>query len=126
MPPADPVQPAFYIIFVAFMALISLLLVRSLWRRFSKPAYTQAKPFTVHLIGQVDAGSSDRLWQWDTLTPREMEVARLVAQGERNSEIARDLHISVRTVETHLSNIYEKLEVHSRVELARTIRDLVD
>jgi DNA-binding NarL/FixJ family response regulator len=55
-----------------------------------------------------------------------MEIARMVAQGSRNSEIARDLHITVRTVETHLYNIYEKLDVRSRVELARAIRDLVD
>ncbi len=126
MSPADPVQPIFYIIFGAFLAFIALHLWRALRRRFSKSAHTQAKALTVHLIDQVETTSSGRLWQWDTLTPREMEIAHLVAQGQRNSEIARDLHISVRTVETHLSNIYEKLDVRSRIELARTIRDLVD
>ena len=71
-------------------------------------------------------GAGDRRWLWDSLTPREMEVARLVALGQRNADIAAQLSISTHTVESHLKNIYRKLEVHSRVELARAIRDLID
>lgn len=93
----------------------------------NKNSQDRSKTFSVNIIDETSPRpSSKRRWQWDTLTPREMEVAQLAAQGKRNSEIARDLHISVRTVETHLANIYAKLSVRSRTELARRIRDLVD
>jgi DNA-binding NarL/FixJ family response regulator len=51
------------------------------------------------------------------LTPREIEMVRMVASGLRNKEIARRLSIAEGTVKTHLHNIYEKLEVGSRLEL---------
>ncbi|ODT88222.1 response regulator transcription factor [Phenylobacterium sp. SCN 70-31] len=57
------------------------------------------------------------------LTPRETEVVRLVAQGRRNKEIARDLGISEGTVKMHLHNLYEKLSVTSRTELAILARE---
>jgi DNA-binding NarL/FixJ family response regulator len=43
------------------------------------------------------------------LTPRELEVLQLVAAGKSNHEIAAELILSVRTVERHISNIYEKI-----------------
>ena len=52
------------------------------------------------------------------LTAREIEIARLVASGSRNKEIAQRLCISEGTVKIHLHNIYEKLKVSGRVELA--------
>jgi DNA-binding NarL/FixJ family response regulator len=93
-----------------------------LWRRRRR---TTTKSYSVRVVGRPSA-HQDRHWLWDSLTMREMEVARLAAHGKRNAEIARELTISVHTVETHLSNIYAKLEVHSRMELARTIRNLLD
>ena len=78
----------------------------------------------------VDPGAAaptrQREWLWEKLTPREMQVAQLVVEGKRNAEIAQDLSISVRTVQTHIQNIYAKLEVHSRTELARAMRDFID
>jgi DNA-binding NarL/FixJ family response regulator len=53
----------------------------------------------------------------DTLTPRELEIVRMVAQGLRNKVIAERLSISEGTVKVHLHNIYEKLGVDGRLEL---------
>ncbi len=52
----------------------------------------------------------------DRLSPRELAVLRRIAQGRANKEVARDLGISLRTVEGHLHNIFEKLRVGSRTE----------
>ncbi len=51
-----------------------------------------------------------------SLSPREREVAALVRAGKRNAEIARELYLSLKTIETHTRNIYAKLGVSSRVE----------
>ena len=58
------------------------------------------------------------------LTASELPVARLVAKGRTNKEAATELYVSVKTVEHHLSNIYMKLGVHSRRELARALESL--
>ena len=52
------------------------------------------------------------------LTPQELSVARLVASGLSNREVASELVLSVRTVESHLTRIYSKLGVSSRAQLA--------
>jgi DNA-binding NarL/FixJ family response regulator len=52
------------------------------------------------------------------LTNREAEIVRLVATGLRNAEVAERLSITEATVKTHLNNIFEKLEVRDRTELA--------
>lgn len=53
------------------------------------------------------------------LTNREEEVMRLIAQGYSNKEIATQLDISVKTVESHKTNVMEKLELKSRTEIVR-------
>ena len=50
---------------------------------------------------------------WETLTQREREILKLIAEGYRNKEIAGDLCISVKTVEKHRANLMEKLDLHS-------------
>jgi DNA-binding NarL/FixJ family response regulator len=52
------------------------------------------------------------------LTPREMEVVQLLAEGLSNKQIAQRLSISPRTVNFHLDNVYSKLHVTSRTEAA--------
>jgi DNA-binding CsgD family transcriptional regulator len=52
------------------------------------------------------------------LSPRELEVATLVAAGKRNREVAAALFLSEKTVESHLARIYDKLGVRSRAALA--------
>jgi len=55
----------------------------------------------------------------DRLTPRELEILRLIALGHTNAQIASDLYLSVRTVETHRANLQSKLGVSGRAELVR-------
>ena len=57
------------------------------------------------------------------LTPTESRVAELVAEGLQTKQVAAALFVSGKTVEGHLTNIYAKLGVHSRTELARRMRD---
>jgi DNA-binding CsgD family transcriptional regulator len=55
---------------------------------------------------------------WESLTPTELEVARLAAEGLTNPAIGERLFISRGTVKTHLEHVYAKLGVHNRTELA--------
>jgi DNA-binding NarL/FixJ family response regulator len=52
----------------------------------------------------------------ENLTPRELEILELLAKGDLCKEIADKLGLSLRTVHTHLKNIYEKLHVRSRTQ----------
>jgi DNA-binding CsgD family transcriptional regulator len=56
-----------------------------------------------------------------TLSERELEVARLVVDRRTNPEIARVLFLSEKTIETHMRNIFRKLDVSSRADVARTL-----
>jgi DNA-binding NarL/FixJ family response regulator len=79
--------------------------------------------FSPRLAGFVlDAFNSDepiRDAELDELTAREREVLRLIARGYRYKEIAASLHLSIKTVETHVSNVLRKLQLTSRHELTR-------
>jgi DNA-binding NarL/FixJ family response regulator len=55
----------------------------------------------------------------DELTPREREVLQLIARGYRYKEIAARLHLSIKTVEAHVSSVLRKLQLSSRHELSR-------
>ena len=59
----------------------------------------------------------------EALTPRETEVLRLIVQGYTNRQIGTELNISIRTAESHRSNLSDKLGLHSRVELVRYARE---
>jgi DNA-binding CsgD family transcriptional regulator len=62
--------------------------------------------------------STDELWKkWETLSPRECDVAALACLGYTNRQIAARLHISPETVKTHLHNVLVKFGLHSRDEL---------
>jgi DNA-binding NarL/FixJ family response regulator len=55
----------------------------------------------------------------DQLSPREREVLRLIARGYTYKEVARDLTISTKTVESHVSSVLRKLQLSTRHELTR-------
>jgi DNA-binding CsgD family transcriptional regulator len=59
-----------------------------------------------------------------SLTPQELQVALIVAQGSTNREAAATLFLSPKTVEFHLGNTYRKLGVRSRAELVRRVEGL--
>jgi two-component system, NarL family, response regulator NreC len=59
----------------------------------------------------------------DSLSPREVEVLRLIALGHTNTEIAASLFLSVRTVESHRAHIQQKIGVTTRAELVAYVRD---
>ena len=77
--------------------------------KLGRRPYRRTRPGAVHGVG-IEA-----------LTERELEVARLVVDRKTNPQIAEELFLSQKTVETHLSNIFNKLGVATRVALARAI-----
>lgn len=58
---------------------------------------------------------------WESLTPTELEVVDLVAQGLTSPQVAARLFVSPRTIQTHISHVLRKLGLHSRVELAAAV-----
>jgi DNA-binding NarL/FixJ family response regulator len=67
--------------------------------------------------GQIDIAQVDE--DLDLLTEREREVMRLIARGYAYKEVGAELFISIKTVETHVSNVLRKLQLSSRHELTR-------
>ncbi len=66
-------------------------------------------------LSGLDASESP----FDSLSPRETEVAMLLVQGMRQEEIARRLSLSAKTINTHKTRLFEKLQVHDSIALAR-------
>jgi DNA-binding NarL/FixJ family response regulator len=83
-------------------------------RRFLSPraAAVMAASNTRNMSPQAAAAAN-------TLTPREREVLQLIAEGKSTKQAAADLHVSVKTIETHRHNIMEKLGMHSVAELTK-------
>jgi RNA polymerase sigma factor (sigma-70 family) len=71
--------------------------------------------------GSIEVAQIDE--DLDRLTEREREVMRLIARGYAYKEVASELFISVKTVETHVSSVLRKLQLSSRHELTRWASD---
>ena len=78
-------------------------------RKLGRPTQRRSKPGKANGIGVA------------TLSERELQVGRLVVDRKTNPEIAAELFLSLKTVESHMRNIFRKLDVRSRVDVARAI-----
>jgi DNA-binding CsgD family transcriptional regulator len=88
--------------------------------RYRDEAERELRKLGHHVHRRTRAGKVDGTGI-ESLTERERQVARLVVDRRTNPEIAAKLFLSKKTVETHLRNIFRKLAVSSRVELARAV-----
>jgi len=87
--------------------------VRTVYRGQSALSPQVASKVVQQATGRRPAGAADQI---EPLTPREIDVLRLVARGMTNREAGRELGISHRTVQGHLASTYDKLHVNSRTE----------
>jgi DNA-binding NarL/FixJ family response regulator len=71
------------------------------------------------VVGSTRLRSLDEALKTNNLSERETEVLRLIALGYSNKEIAAQLDISIKTVETYKARLMEKLDLHSRVDIVR-------
>ncbi len=67
--------------------------------------------------GYLEGRRALKATPWDTLTQREREILKLIAEGYKNKEIAEQLFISLKTVEKHRSNLMRKLDLHNTAAL---------
>ena len=63
--------------------------------------------------------TTDRLPRFATLTPREKEVLKMLAEGDSVKEVATQLNLSVKTVEAHKFNLMRKLDIHNKAQLVQ-------
>jgi DNA-binding NarL/FixJ family response regulator len=106
----------------------TLAAAHAAWSRIGAPGKARAvaaamraaglpAPVAQHRASHVPAADPD------ALTARERALARLVHEGRTNQQIARALHISVKTVEAYLTRVYRKTSCSSRVELAVAVTE---
>jgi DNA-binding CsgD family transcriptional regulator len=110
-------------IFDADHELLLLALRDSLGENGFQAAWDEGTALTIEeAIAYVRRGRGERKRPskgWASLTPTELNVVRLAREGLGNKEIAARLFVSPRTVQAHLSQVYSKLGVSSRVQLAQ-------
>ena len=75
------------------------------------------------LGAKLAAEPAEREQRPDGLSPRELEVLKLIALGHTNAEIAQMLTLSIRTIESHRAHIHQKVQLSSRAELVAYARD---
>jgi DNA-binding CsgD family transcriptional regulator len=92
----------------------------STFERFDARTWAERAAAELRAAGHVVQPRSGRTA--DTLTPHQAQIAGLVAEGATNREVAARMLISTRTVDHHMRNIFAKLGVRSRVELAKLMR----
>jgi len=83
-------------------------------------AYLRGLGYSVHRRSRPGRADGSGV---ELLTGRELEVAELVCERRMNREIAEELFVSTKTVETHLRHIFQKLDVSTRADVARVVAD---
>ena len=91
-----------------------------LFERLGARPWAERAAYELAATGSVGP-SKPRAAPIDALTPQELQIARLVADGRNNAEAAAAMFLSRKTVETHLTRVYRKLSVRSRTELTRML-----
>jgi DNA-binding CsgD family transcriptional regulator len=95
--------------------------LRSAYEAF---AAVSASPWQARAVAELQAAGeqvSVEARPLPELTPQELHIARLIAEGKANKEIAAALFLSPKTIEYHLANAFRKLNIHSRAELAAIV-----
>ncbi len=86
-----------------------------------------ARPLAARAREELTAAGARPRREWrrgaEALTPSEMRVARLAAQGRTNREIAQDLYVTLKTIEGHLASVYAKLEIAGRQALPQALEE---
>jgi DNA-binding CsgD family transcriptional regulator len=103
--------------------------LRQAYQQYDKQGCTEGMARVRSQLRQ--AGVRVRHWRraqrpafgWDSLTDTERQIAELVAQGLSNREVASQLFLSAHTVAFHLRHIFDKLDISSRVQLARMVAE---
>ena len=99
-----------------------IVLIIFLYRQFRHSPPPRERKYELEIEPPLVIGKSD----WDKLTPRQQEVARHAARGMTDAEIAAQLGITKQTVNAHLKEVYRKLQVNSRTQLANRILDYIN
>lgn len=96
------------------------------WEQGRAMSFDQLIEFVLHPSGSPAAARAEKE-RWGGLTAREREAALLIAGGKSNSEIARAMTVSMKTVESYVTRILRKLGFDSRVQIATWVieKDLV-
>ena len=105
----------------AFAAGASAFCVKTAAQDDLMAAIRQSFEVSIYLAHSVSAPRREPVVSSDVaeLTPRELEILRLVAEGHSNARLAKMLWVTEQTVKFHLSNIYRKLDVANRTEASR-------
>src|SRR5205085_10004930 len=89
--------------------------------RYRDEALRELRQLGHHIHRRSQATATPEGAGVESLTKRELEIARCIVDRKTNREIAEDLFLSPKTVETHIRNIFAKLGAESRVEVARFV-----
>jgi DNA-binding NarL/FixJ family response regulator len=88
--------------------------------RYRDQAEQQLRQFGQHIHRRTRAGNGDGVGV-ELLTERQLQIARLVVARRTNPQIASELFLSQKTIESHMHNMFNKVGVSSRVDLARAV-----
>jgi DNA-binding NarL/FixJ family response regulator len=94
--------------------------------RMVHKGYTQLGPGLGKVMGQIPVASKSAPPGWDELTPRELDILKLIVKGANNREIAEALYITEKTVKNHITRILDRLNLRDRTQAAIMASSLLD